>query len=184
MPNSEMLRQIDLLHRRSLWLLSRTKKTKQECKDEYLLYEQSTKNERDSSKKPFLSGSSYLGVFFFIHEALCSSFKENPKFDPIKQLISLAECIALAESILDQSATMSKYASIRLENDPRQKQKKFFYECWCEWQKNSERYKNKTKFATDMLDKVRSGDVYEDAKSLGSIKVITDWCREWEKQKV
>lgn len=190
MSNSEILDQMHLLHRKSLSLLSRTKKTKEECKDEYRLYEEAAKyedtlkNEGNSSKNTFLSGAVYLGVFFLIHEKLRSNLKKNPNSSFLKQLLSLAECIALAESILDHSATMGKYASIRLENDPRQQQKKFVYECWCEWQKTPERYKNKTHFANDMLDKFRSDDPNENTKSLNSPKVITDWCRGWEKQKM
>ena len=190
MTNSEILRQVDLLYRRSGNLLARTKKTKEECKAEYRLYEKAVRNEEalknkgNSSKKTFLSGTVYLGVFFLMHEKLGSSLKKNPNSNCLKQLLSLAECIALAESILDQSAAKSKYASIRVKNDPRAEQRKFVYECWCAWQKTPERYKNKTHFANDMLDKFRSDDPNENAKSLNNPKSITDWCRLWEKQKV
>lgn len=64
-------------------------------------------------------------------------------------------------------------------NDPKQAEKKFVRECWDEWQKSPEQYKNNTKFATAMIDKFRPDNPEEESKHLSSVKVITEWCAEW-----
>ncbi len=46
-------------------------------------------------------------------------------------------------------------------------------DCWERWQKNQPKYKSKSAFARDMLDK------YE---SLESQRVIERWCKEWESE--
>jgi hypothetical protein len=63
-------------------------------------------------------------------------------------------------------------AMARIERDPKQKDKKFVYECWQKWQESHKRYPSKAAFARDMLDK---------CEHLVSNKQIEDWCREWEK---
>jgi hypothetical protein len=60
----------------------------------------------------------------------------------------------------------------KLENDPKQDEKKFVFECWQQWQKKPELYGSKAAFARDMLDK---------CVCLTSQKKIEDWCREWQK---
>lgn len=70
-------------------------------------------------------------------------------------------------------------AKKRLANDPKQAEKKFVRECWNEWQKSPEQYKNNTKFATAMIDKFRPENPEEEGKHLSSVKVITEWCADW-----
>ena len=66
----------------------------------------------------------------------------------------------------------------RLENDPKQLEKSYVFQCWHDWQKSKTpeipkgNYKSKAAFAKDMLSK------YE---NLESSAVIERWCREWEK---
>ncbi len=65
------------------------------------------------------------------------------------------------------------FAKIRLDLDPKQKEKKFIFECWQEWQIRPSQYKGKAQFARNMLDK---------CEHLRSQKKIEDWCRLWEKE--
>ncbi|WP_155848163.1 hypothetical protein [Advenella kashmirensis] len=74
---------------------------------------------------------------------------------------------------VQKSLAGSKAAAKRLLNDPKQEEKKFIYECWKEWKKNSINYKSKAAFARDMIEK---------CEYLTSTKKIEDWCREWEKE--
>ena len=64
-------------------------------------------------------------------------------------------------------------ARVMLEKNEKQKAKIFVKTCWSDWQIDNRRYVNKTDFARDMLDK---------QPILKNQKVITDWCRLWEKQ--
>lgn len=80
---------------------------------------------------------------------------------------------AFIEGIRAQkTAQASSGGRKRVEIDARQKDKQFVFQCWRTWQKNPTQYRSKTAFARDMLDK---------CEFLVSDKVITDWCREWEK---
>ncbi|MDP2225801.1 hypothetical protein [Nitrosomonas sp.] len=80
---------------------------------------------------------------------------------------------AVVEGVRYQKQHQARKAVIeKLKRDPKQKEKKFVYVCWQEWQDNPERYASKAAFARDMLDK---------CEHLVSNKIIEDWCREWEK---
>lgn len=70
------------------------------------------------------------------------------------------------------STKQREAARARVENDERQKDKQFVFQCWIAWQQNPSRYRSKSAFARDMIEK---------AEKLVSEKVITDWCRGWEK---
>lgn len=59
--------------------------------------------------------------------------------------------------------------------DPKYREKVLVKECWIEWQKDKFRYKSKSAFANDMLNKF---------ENLKSVKVIEGWCRIWEKESV
>lgn len=74
---------------------------------------------------------------------------------------------------LQKSAFAVENANKGVAKDPRQQDKKFVKECWEKWQDSLESYISKTAFANDMLDK---------CEHLKSQKVITDWCRDWEKE--
>ncbi|MES2102755.1 MAG: hypothetical protein V4634_01955 [Pseudomonadota bacterium] len=76
----------------------------------------------------------------------------------------------------DRKVIAQKGAAVKLENDPKQKEKAHVLECWKIWQalkpkEQKIRYKSKAAFARDMLTK------YE---NLDSAAVIERWCREWE----
>lgn len=61
----------------------------------------------------------------------------------------------------------------KLRRDPKQAAKIQVKECWVEWQNKPERYKTKSAFAKDMMDKYAE---------LDSQAVITRWCSLWEKE--
>lgn len=69
----------------------------------------------------------------------------------------------------------SEAANIRWQLDPRNNEKYFVKECWLDWKKTPNRYKSKIDFAKDMLEK---------CEYLTSTKVIEDWCRKWDKEKM
>lgn len=81
------------------------------------------------------------------------------------------------------SELKSGYAKKRLEKDPKQQEKTTVKQCWEAWQIKPDQYKNNTKFANAMIDKFRPNSPDEDSKHLSSVKVITDWCREWKASK-
>lgn len=103
--------------------------------------------------------------------------------DAISLAIDAANSLANATAITSGSEKLQKArqdmayqgAIARLARDPRQREKKFVYECWLDWQKQPDkckRYKGKAAFARDMLSK---------CEHLASQKKIEDWCRNWEK---
>ena len=66
----------------------------------------------------------------------------------------------------------AKYrAQKRHQQDPKQLAKMEVKKCWELWRLNKDNYKNKSKFARDMLSK------YEE---LESQQVISRWCNQWE----
>lgn len=86
----------------------------------------------------------------------------------------LSRCIALGGAELG-SGSISTNASLgaiaKLARDPKQKDKALVRDYWSAWQKEPGRYKSKSAFARDMLDKF---------ESLGSQRVIERWCKDWE----
>ena len=79
---------------------------------------------------------------------------------------------------------MSEYAKMRLLNDPKQAEKLFVKESWDAWKSNPQQYTYNTTFATAMLDKLRPDDPEEEGKHLSSVKKITEWCTQWEREKI
>lgn len=71
----------------------------------------------------------------------------------------------------------------KLANDPKQQEKIIVKECWEAWQIKPDQYKNKTKFASAMIDKFKPDNPDDDSKHLSSVKVITDWCKDWKASK-
>ena len=100
----------------------------------------------------------------------------NEVVDGIKHLTGVANdavVAALAEGARLQKQNQAKKAvREKLKRDPKQKEKRFVFTCWQEWQNSPERYSSKVAFSRDMLDK---------CDHLISNKKIEDWCREWEK---
>jgi hypothetical protein len=68
-------------------------------------------------------------------------------------------------------------------NDPKQNEKNIVRECWEAWQNKPSQYKNNTKFANAMIDKFRPDNPDDESKHLSSVKVITDWCKDWKAKK-
>jgi hypothetical protein len=81
--------------------------------------------------------------------------------------------IALTEVDLKRKELLILAARKRHENDPKQAEKKFIYECWKAWQVKPEQYKSKAAFARAMLEK---------CEHLESSKKIEDWARDWERE--
>lgn len=73
---------------------------------------------------------------------------------------------------------------LKLSKDPKQAEKKEVRELWEVWQIKPEQYKNKTAFATQMIDKFRPDDPEEESKHLSSVKKITEWCTKWGREKI
>lgn len=92
------------------------------------------------------------------------------KANPIDLSCLLEFAWIVYESFKSQEAT--RKVILKLAKDPKQAEKKFVNECWSVWQINPSKYKDKTAFAKDMLEK---------CEHLTSLKIITDWCRKWEK---
>ena len=77
------------------------------------------------------------------------------------------------EQIAKYRADRRKGAATKLANDPKQKDKATIRVCWDAWQKNPDDYKAKSAFALDMLRQF---------PNLKNQRVITDWCRDWERE--
>lgn len=84
----------------------------------------------------------------------------------------------------DQVETNSQDAKNGKIDDQKQKEKKVVKECWEAWQSKPDQYKNKTAFATAMIDKFRPEDPKEESKHLFSVKKITEWCTRWGREKI
>ena len=80
------------------------------------------------------------------------------------------------------SLAAQKKAFKRLENDIKQSEKLFVFECWKAWQSKPEQYKYKVTFATAMVDKFRPDDPDEESKHLCSTAKIVQWCGIWERE--
>jgi len=78
----------------------------------------------------------------------------------------------MAYGVIHKDSQNARYAAFaRHATDPKQKDKALVRECWSDWQKEPGRYKGKSAFARDMLNKF---------ESLESQRVIERWCKEWE----
>jgi hypothetical protein len=89
------------------------------------------------------------------------------------RLIALMVEVAAFNGEMTATELARHAASKRLEKDPRQKEKRFVFDCWSKWQENPANYKSQAAFARDMLEK---------CAHLTSHKKIEDWCREWKKR--
>lgn len=81
----------------------------------------------------------------------------------------------IEELRVKKSERAAEYAKIRHQEDPKQAEKTFIFDCWNDWKAGKSVYKNQTAFAKDMLTKV---------EHLESQKVIETWCTEWNKRKL
>jgi hypothetical protein len=86
--------------------------------------------------------------------------------DSIYHLLELA--------VSDAASTKARLSAIKMHaTNPKQKEKAMVKECWCDWQKEPDRYKGKAAFARDMREKFLN---------LESQPVIEGWCRAWERE--
>ena len=85
------------------------------------------------------------------------------------------------ERTIKERASAAGYA--KAIKDPKRAEKKIVKECWEAWQTKPKQYKNKTAFASAMIDKFRPDDPEEESKHLSSVKKITEWCTKWEREK-
>ncbi|WON74236.1 hypothetical protein [Nitrosospira sp. Is2] len=87
--------------------------------------------------------------------------------------LSRATALEMGEGVAQSVKTDFAYRGVNAwkDRDPKQKEKKFVFECWQQWQKAPHSYPSKAAFARDMLTK---------CELLTSQKKIEDWCRDWE----
>lgn len=119
-------------------------------------------------------------------------FCNQPLIDPLTVIFLIAQLddeVAIKlekERIQTEKSVKSKFGKLnankRHANDPKQYEKAFVKECWDAWQANPSQYKNRTKFATAMIDKFKPENPEDESKHLCSVKSITNWCSEWEKE--
>lgn len=121
------------------------------------------------------SNKSLIPCLIAITNAKEGAARFDSSYEFIKSSIPIIK--KASESAFQKSVSkFYKNAAIqRWEVDPKSKDKSFVKDCWLEWKANPKRYKSKASFARDMVDKV---------ESLDSTKVIEDWCRKWDKEKV
>ena len=110
-----------------------------------------------------------------------SRLNESIKDNPIGPLTLFAILTKHTENEFSYRAKL--IASIGLDNDPKQNEKKIVKECWDAWQIKPEQYRSKTNFATAMIDKFRPDDPADEDKHLTSVKKITVWCTLWQREK-
>ena len=135
-----------------------------------------------------ISPSIILGGAFLSISAANTAI-EHSDFDLfIVMITSISQSLTMANMLEDEknaiSKKMSEYAKMRLLNDPKQAEKLFVKESWDAWKSNPQQYKYNTTFATAMLDKFRPDDPEEEGKHLSSVKKITEWCTQWEREKI
>lgn len=107
-----------------------------------------------------------FGIFPDNENMVNAVIEENPVDALVMQRIFM-ELVGAERSDRARDLALRRY-----EDDPKQKEKDFVFECWKAWQAKPEQYKSKAAFARSMLDK---------CEHLTSSKKIEDWCREWEK---
>ena len=135
-----------------------------------------------------ISPSIILGGAFLSISAANTAI-EHSDFDLfIVMITSISQSLTMANMLEDEknaiSKKMSEYAKMRLLNDPKQAEKLFVKESWDAWKSNPQQYTYNTTFATAMLDKLRPDDPEEEGKHLSSVKKITEWCTQWEREKI
>lgn len=112
-----------------------------------------------------------------LKKSLLALDRERKPKDFFKEVIwylsTLSYVMGVVGATIEKNKNMSVYSKKGLQNSPKQSEKLFIQDCWQEWQSHPLRYKDKSAFATDMLEK---------SEHLTSLKKITDWCREWEKE--
>lgn len=120
----------------------------------------------DNSRAMFLLWGYLLERSFREFESATKN-AERRRFDAE---LSNAKKVALAESARENAN--KRYGANT--NDKKQLVKKEVKELWDKWQNKRENYKNKSKFAKDMLEKYAE---------LENQTVIVRWCTEWEKSR-
>ena len=108
----------------------------------------------------------------------------NEKNVAIHKMVNIATNAALAKydavEKMVKTNQAKNNANLRYTDDIKQNEKKIVKKCWDAWQIKPSQYKNNTNFASAMIDKFRPDDPNEENRHLSSVKVITDWCRDWK----
>jgi hypothetical protein len=131
----------------------------------------------DDSLWPIFSGMYLMGALLEIDHAL---IQNDLKFGgAIRSALAAAEMLDRARSLMPHENSLrlarkqlaTNAAAAKLNNDPRQADKRFVRECWDEWQREPERYESQAAFARDMMAK---------CAHLTSVAVVERWCRAWK----
>ncbi|MFM0394245.1 hypothetical protein [Paraburkholderia phytofirmans] len=77
--------------------------------------------------------------------------------------------LGLTDQGIDRNPA-GKGGKARAQNDPKQGEKRFVYDCWQDWKAGRRQYKSNAAFAVDMLDK---------CEHVQSVKSIETWCTRW-----
>ena len=120
------------------------------------------------------------------------NLKFNFNEDVLYPLITANYMLGFADGEMGAHENLSKlkssYAKLALIKNPTKKtkleEKLFVKDCWQIWQNKPEQYKNKTVFATAMIEKFRPDDPNDENKHLSSVKKITEWCTKWQREKL
>ncbi len=119
-----------------------------------------------SAMKTLFSASTMMGMAMGIASA-------DPSTGEAQRTAMLAVASGNRAESEARTALARIAAQARHAKDPKQTDKASVRECWGAWQKQPTRYRGKSAFARDMLDKY---------PSLRSQQVIEGWCRDWEQQ--
>ncbi|GEM_PF-6412298 len=131
----------------------------------------------DDSLWPLFTGLYLMGALLEIDSALIQNdLKEG---GAIQSALMAAEMLDRARALMPHENSLrlarkqlaTSAAAAKLNNDPRQADKRFVRECWDEWQLEPERYESQAAFARDMMAK---------CVHLTSVAVVERWCRAWK----
>jgi len=115
-------------------------------------------------------------VFAWMSIALQSQNHEKAISDALLQSIEKIKRMRDQSQSDARTALAKRGAAAKIASDPKQADKALVRQCWDDWQKHPDRYKGKSAFARDMLDKF---------PNLKSQRVICDkWCPAWEVENI
>lgn len=131
----------------------------------------------DDSLWPFFSSLYLMGALLEIDYALIQNDLKDG--GAIQSALLAAEMLDRARALMPHENSLrlarrqlaTNAAVAKLNNDPRQADKRFVRECWDEWQREPERYESQAAFARDMMAK---------CAHLTSVAVVERWCRAWK----
>ena len=160
-------------NKRLMYLASKIGKSVEECCSDLSSEANIIKTSANNKKLKGYTPSALLGGVFHLHEAASIAIKQGQFYVLVDNFISISQGLTMAEMLIDKKRLMRQCANIGVEKHPKQKEKLLLKKEWENWQVSPSDYKTKTDFARDMLTNY---------PLLKSEKVITDWCRQWEKE--